>query len=309
VQGSPLMMLFAAAVAGAVLGFLFYNFNPASIFMGDSGSMFLGFVLATTSVQTNHKSSAAVAMIVPVLVLGLPIADTLLAMGRRAARGVPMFAPDRGHIHHRLLDRGLTQRQTVLVMYGASTLLGLCALGAAVLSPRQALASLAALGVLAFLGLRRLGFFHLTHARRVLEARRRNLSMQGAVRRAGQAIQAARDLDDVWLSLRFAAGALGASAVALRLPGPHPVGAEPFSDGFDAEGELLVARYGLVPERPGEALVELGWSDGRATVDRDTEIAIELLLAQAANPVTRLSHRPAPELHLVREERRAGTAA
>jgi UDP-GlcNAc:undecaprenyl-phosphate GlcNAc-1-phosphate transferase len=309
VQGSPLMMLFAAAIAGAVLGFLFYNFNPASIFMGDTGSMFLGFVLATTSIQTNHKSSAAVAMLVPVLLLGVPIADTLLAMGRRAVRGLPMFAPDRGHIHHRLMDRGLTQRQTVLVLYGASTLLGLAALGAAVASPRQALASLASLGVLAFLGLRRLGFFHLAHARRVLEARRRNLSMQGAVRRAGQEIQAARDLDDVWLSLRFAAVALGASAVALRLSGPHPVGAETYSDGFGADGELLVARYGLVPERPGEAHVELGWSDGRATIDRDTEIAIELLLAQAANPVTRLSHRPAPALHPVREERRAGTAA
>jgi UDP-GlcNAc:undecaprenyl-phosphate/decaprenyl-phosphate GlcNAc-1-phosphate transferase len=197
----------------------------------------------------------------------------------------------------------------VLVIYGASTLLGLAACAAAVASPRLALGALAAAGVLAFLALRRLGFFRFEQTGRVLEDRRRNLLMRGAVRRAGQAIQAADDLDDVWTTLRSAAFALGASAVALRLPGPHPIGAEPYTEGFGPKDELLVARYGLVPERPGEAHVQLGWSDGRPVVDRDTEIAIELLLAQAAGPITRLTRRPPPELRLVHEERRAGTAA
>ena len=121
------MMLFTAALAGAVLGFLFYNFNPATIFMGDTGSMFLGFVLATTAIQTNQKSSTAVAIVVPIIALGVPIADTLLAMARRAARGAPLFSADRGHIHHRLLDLGLSHRQTVLVIYGASAVLGVAA--------------------------------------------------------------------------------------------------------------------------------------------------------------------------------------
>src|SRR5262249_19164629 len=102
-----LMCLFMASLAGAVLGFLLYNWNPASIFMGDTGSMFLGFVLGVSTVATNQKSSTAVAILVPIVALGLPIADTLLAMLRRAAWGRPIFAADREHIHHRLFDLGL----------------------------------------------------------------------------------------------------------------------------------------------------------------------------------------------------------
>ena len=102
-RGHPLMMLFSAALAGAIVGFLFYNFNPASIFMGDTGSMFLGFVLAATAIQTNQKASTAVAVLIPAIALGLPIMDTLLAIGRRAVRGRPLFQADKEHIHHRLI--------------------------------------------------------------------------------------------------------------------------------------------------------------------------------------------------------------
>ena len=102
----PLMMLFMAALGGAIVGFLAYNFNPASIFMGDTGSMFLGYVLGVGAMRTSQKSSTAVAILVPIVALGLPIADTLLAMLRRALAGRPMFSADREHIHHRLLQKG-----------------------------------------------------------------------------------------------------------------------------------------------------------------------------------------------------------
>ena len=115
-RGEPLMMLFAGSLAGAVLGFLFYNFNPASIFMGDTGSMLLGYVLAAASIRSNQKSSTAVALIIPIVVLGLPIADTLLAMLRRAIRGRPVFSADREHVHHKLLALGLTHREAVLFL-------------------------------------------------------------------------------------------------------------------------------------------------------------------------------------------------
>ena len=104
-RGHPLMVLFSSALAGSILGFLFYNFNPATIFMGDTGSMFLGFVLSTSAIQTNQKSSTAVAVLIPGIALGLPIMDTLLAMARRALRGRPVFQADKEHIHHRLLAR------------------------------------------------------------------------------------------------------------------------------------------------------------------------------------------------------------
>ena len=123
-RNQPLMVLFSASLGGAVLGFLFYNFNPASIFMGDTGSMFLGFVLATSSIRTNQKASTTVAVLIPIITLGLPILDTLLAMSRRAVRGRPLFRADKEHIHHRLLGLGLTHRQTVLALYGMCLVLG-----------------------------------------------------------------------------------------------------------------------------------------------------------------------------------------
>ena len=118
-----MVMLLSAALAGAVLGFLLYNFNPATIFMGDSGSMFLGFVLATSALLGHSvKSSTSVAILAPLIALGVPIMDTLLAIVRRYLERRPIFSADRGHIHHRLLDLGLTHRRAVLSLYGLSML-------------------------------------------------------------------------------------------------------------------------------------------------------------------------------------------
>jgi UDP-GlcNAc:undecaprenyl-phosphate GlcNAc-1-phosphate transferase len=123
INGDPIVMLLSAALGGAVLGFLLFNFNPASIFMGDSGSMFLGYVLATTSILGNSvKSSTTVAILVPFVALGLPIMDTLLAMVRRVLERRPIFAADRGHIHHQLLAMGITHRRAVLLLYAVSVL-------------------------------------------------------------------------------------------------------------------------------------------------------------------------------------------
>ncbi|HET6335701.1 MAG TPA: MraY family glycosyltransferase [Polyangiales bacterium] len=118
-----IVMLLSASLGGAALGFLLFNFSPASIFMGDSGSMFLGFVLATTSILGNSvKSSTTVAILVPFVALGLPIIDTLLAMMRRVLEHRSIFSADRGHIHHQLLAMGLTHRRAVLLLYGLSVL-------------------------------------------------------------------------------------------------------------------------------------------------------------------------------------------
>jgi UDP-GlcNAc:undecaprenyl-phosphate/decaprenyl-phosphate GlcNAc-1-phosphate transferase len=120
-SGATLMALLMASLMGAVVGFLIYNFNPARIFMGDSGSYFLGFVLATTSlIGSTHKASTAVSLLVPILALGVPIFDTLFSMVRRILERRSIFSPDRGHIHHRLLDLGLSHRRAVLILYGVS---------------------------------------------------------------------------------------------------------------------------------------------------------------------------------------------
>ncbi|HET6497586.1 MAG TPA: MraY family glycosyltransferase [Coriobacteriia bacterium] len=114
----------AAALIGACLGFLRYNFHPASIFMGDSGSMLLGFTLAAISLLGVMKSVAAIALLVPLLILGVPIFDTASAIIRRVRHKRPIQEADRGHIHHRLLGRGFDQRQTVLIIYVWSVALG-----------------------------------------------------------------------------------------------------------------------------------------------------------------------------------------
>ncbi|MBQ9616640.1 MAG: undecaprenyl/decaprenyl-phosphate alpha-N-acetylglucosaminyl 1-phosphate transferase, partial [Selenomonadaceae bacterium] len=123
-QDILLVAVLTAALAGAAMGFLYYNFNPARIFMGDSGSMFLGYMLAGISIIGAVKCAATIALIVPILALGLPILDTTFAIVRRYRGGVPIFKPDKGHLHHRLLDLGFTQRQAVLLMYVISALLG-----------------------------------------------------------------------------------------------------------------------------------------------------------------------------------------
>lgn len=110
-------------VSGAVLGFLKYNFNPASIFLGDGGSYFLGYVIAILSIRSSAKSNVSVLMLIPLLALGVPIFDAVLSPIRRYIRGRSMFQPDKGHIHHALLRMGLTSRKAVMMIYGISMVL------------------------------------------------------------------------------------------------------------------------------------------------------------------------------------------
>lgn len=128
--------LITAALAGALLGFLVFNFNPATIFLGDTGSMFLGFILAMTSIQCTSKRYTAVSILIPAMALGLPLLDTGLAMVRRAVTGRPIMSADRHHIHHRLLYRGLSQRQTVLTLYGLCAMLSAVSISTAYLQSR-----------------------------------------------------------------------------------------------------------------------------------------------------------------------------
>ena len=126
--GTESAVVFTAALAGSCLGFLPRNFNPAEIFMGDTGATFLGYVLAVTSIMGVFKGYAVLALVVCLLSIGLPIFDTLCAMLRRAATHKPIMQADRGHLHHKLIDRGYTQKQAVLIMYGISLVLAILAI-------------------------------------------------------------------------------------------------------------------------------------------------------------------------------------
>ena len=134
-----------AALVGACVGFLPYNLNPAKMFMGDTGATFLGFILSTMSIQGLFKFYAVISFAVPFLILGLPIFDTAFAMIRRMAHGQSPMHADRGHIHHRLIDMGLNQKQAVAVLYMISAILGLSAVVLTTSGPVKAMLLLMAL--------------------------------------------------------------------------------------------------------------------------------------------------------------------
>ena len=125
INGQAGAALVTLAVAGATLGFLRYNFHPASIFLGDSGSLFLGFMLAGIGAISSQKGSTVVAIAIPLVSLGLPVVDTALAIVRRFLRGQPIFSADRGHIHHRLLGLGHSPAKVALLMYAGCAVLAL----------------------------------------------------------------------------------------------------------------------------------------------------------------------------------------
>lgn len=158
-QNVFLVSFLTAALLGSAVGFLYYNFNPARIFMGDSGSMFLGFILAGISVIGPTKSAAALSLIVPMLALGLPIMDTAFAIIRRKRAGEPIFKPDRGHLHHRLLDLGLSQKQAVLLMYVISALLGLVAILLTLVNAQMGICIIVAVVLFVLYGAKKIGIF------------------------------------------------------------------------------------------------------------------------------------------------------
>jgi UDP-GlcNAc:undecaprenyl-phosphate GlcNAc-1-phosphate transferase len=163
-------------LCGALAGFILYNFNPATIFLGDSGSLLIGYILAVTAVAGSQKQATALAVLIPLLVFGLPILDTLLSMVRRFVGGMKiarpfraslktklralngMFAADRSHIHHRLLAMGLSHRNAVLVLYGLSFCLALLVLLSVLAQYRNAGIILAVVCLATYVGIHKLGY-------------------------------------------------------------------------------------------------------------------------------------------------------
>jgi len=267
-----------AALAGSLLGFLRFNFNPATIFMGDGGSLFIGYVLAVSAIRTNQKSSAAVSLLVPIVALALPIADTLLAMVRRGLRGRPMFSGDKEHIHHRLLALGLSHREVVLLLYAVAVGLGGLSIAIASYAPQVGLTALVVLGAGVIAGLWSLGFFRMEATAEIRALRHRNLELRGAIKNIAMRLRRARSIEDVVESIQGLAPALRASAVRLDLT--ETLGIP--RNGHAANSELPVAPLpdklrARFPVEPGFGYIEIEWSDGRSCPERDDEIAAETL--------------------------------
>ena len=124
--GNPFVVVMASILLASTVGFLFYNFYPAKIFMGDTGALFLGFMISVLSLL-GFKNVTLISLIIPIIILGVPISDTFFAIVRRIVNKKPLSAPDKSHLHHCLLGIGFTHRQTVLIIYAMAAFFGLAA--------------------------------------------------------------------------------------------------------------------------------------------------------------------------------------
>ena len=193
-------------LCGALAGFLRYNFNPASIFLGDSGALFVGFLLAALSVVGVQKATTAVAVITPILAFGLPVVDTGVTMARRIISGRPVFQGDGEHIHHMLLARGWSQRRVVLILYAVCAVFGLlAAVSTKTSSPLTGLV-LFVISVAVIVGVGQLRYHEVDELRagvkRTVGDRRIRVANNIRVRRAGLALSKAVTLNDLFEAVR-----------------------------------------------------------------------------------------------------------
>jgi UDP-GlcNAc:undecaprenyl-phosphate GlcNAc-1-phosphate transferase len=190
-------------LAGATVGFLCFNFHPASIFLGDSGSLFLGFMLAGIGLLGSQKSPTVIAVAIPIVSLGLPVLDTTLAVARRFLRGQPIFTADRAHIHHRLLSLGHSPRRVALLLYSACALLGL---GGMLLVNDSAYVAvvLVVIGLGVGLAVQRLRYYEFEELARVLRRgvhQRKNIGRNVRIREASHRVSELTELDRVFETL------------------------------------------------------------------------------------------------------------
>jgi len=220
-SGQLMMTLLALVLLGNLSGFLFFNIHPARVFLGDAGSLFLGFFLSIASVFFVSKTGSLVSLVLPVLALGLPISDTAFAIVRRLIERRPIFAPDKNHLHHRLLDKGYSYRKVVALIHSATLLSALIGLGLFLVSGLPAIIIVFGVAVapLAFIcrlsgsGFREL-FASIRQRRRFSRAAQKDLE---SFLKLQLRLRETKDLTEWWLVIRRAARFLGFSRATIRI--------------------------------------------------------------------------------------------
>ena len=225
---SSLVALMTIALAGGILGFLRFNFNPATIFLGDCGCQFIGFLLSALALEGAQKAPTTIAVAIPVVSFGLPILETALSILRRLIGGRPVFTADREHIHHKLLQLGMSHRQVVVVLYAVSGLFALLSLF--LLWPTGSTLGLvlAVLGTGIWLGVQHLGYLEFGEIRRVAQRtldQRQIVINNLAIRRAAEELRVCEDYEQVCrvLTAAFDSNDFDAFELAVKLL-PHEVG-------------------------------------------------------------------------------------
>jgi UDP-GlcNAc:undecaprenyl-phosphate GlcNAc-1-phosphate transferase len=219
-QGNLPLALATMPLAGCLLGFLRYNFEPASVFLGDGGSLLIGFLIGCYFALWSEKSVTLVALTAPLLVLSIPLLDVLLSVSRRYLRNRPIFQADRGHIHHKLLERGLSPRDAVLIMYGICSVVAMLTIA----SVRHN--QLGGLIVIVFCGAAYIGIRHLEYAEFVSVGRmfrrgrfRLIIDFESRLIDFQKALERAADVQECWSKVQDGALEFNFQGVRLNLDG------------------------------------------------------------------------------------------
>ncbi len=293
--GNVLLAAVMAVMLGAVVGFLFFNFNPARIFMGDSGSYFLGFLLGTSSIG-GYKASTAVALLVPMIALGVPIFDTLFTILRRFLERRPLFSPDRGHIHHRLLDMGLTQRRAVLTLYGVSIVFTTAAIAVSVVRSWQGGVAIFVASIVAIGLFRSAGYFEylVRLNRQKVRVRVADTEMlRRSVPRTLASLVMATTEPQVWSALEEMLGAAGLSAAELRDEGGASLRAWSTGPTMGRE-ELVSARFPIGSDSTARTTIVFRWHAIEREVNPQTEILLQVAVDALADALSRSRSACAP---------------
>ncbi len=296
---ATLMALLMASLMGALVGFLIYNFNPARIFMGDSGSYFLGFVLATTSlIGSTHKASTAVSLLVPILALGVPIFDTLFSMVRRILERRSVFSPDRGHIHHRLLDLGLSHRRAVLILYGVSAAFTAAAVAVSFDRNWQTGLALVVASTVLITLVRWVGYFDYVHRKKRQQQRLHDVHterLRRALPEVLRTLDGSRSLDEVWACLEGLGDRVGLTAIELLATGSR----KPVWTWTGPESTRNVSTsFPLGSDATARAEIKFSWQSDTAQVPSAIDILMQLVADALERGFLRtrtLHHAPLPD--------------
>jgi UDP-GlcNAc:undecaprenyl-phosphate GlcNAc-1-phosphate transferase len=279
-NGNIALTIATAPLAGALIGFLVFNFNPASIFLGDSGSLVLGFLLGCYSLLWSAKSATMLGMMAPLMALSVPLLDTTLAIARRFLRKQPIFRPDRSHIHHRLLARGLTHRSAVLFLYMAGAVAGALSLSL-IWARNQGEAEVLLIFVCAAIfGVQELGYAEFEAAMRVLfrSGLRREINAELAVQTFEQGLRAAATAEDCWDVLGRAAEEFGFHLIRMRLAGrmfengPETMRSSAISIAI-TEDDWIEVSLGKNPVQHPNALAPFATTIQRILGDKNIDVA------------------------------------
>jgi len=259
--GTSLVTVMSIALAGAILGFLRFNFNPATIFLGDSGSLFIGFVLSALALEGAQKAPTIVAVAIPVVSFGLPILETSLSILRRLISGRPVFTADREHIHHKLLQHGMTHRQVVISLYGVSAVFAMLSLFLLWPTGSSLGLVLSVLGIGIWIGVQHLGYLEFGELARVAHRTFNQPQIfvnNLAIRRAIEELKVARDYEQVRRILVAAFGSNDFDSFELKLellPGEMvPLASSDGSNGRRSGHSFRWHRPGVAKNLDGSAV-------------------------------------------------------